>query len=306
VTGGAGFAGSHLLEHLAGRVELFGWNRSAPSPELAPLAAWTSVDLLDRDSVRRHLAEIRPEAVYHCAGAPHVGDSWRRTAEPLAQNVLTTHYLLDAIRLAGVRCRVLIAGSAMVYAPCASAVREDYPLAPGNPYGLSKLAQEQLGRQGWIEDGIEVVLARAFNHTGPRQRPVFSAPAFARQIALIERGALDPTVRVGNLDPRRDFTDVRDVVRAYSLLMERGVPGTVYNIASGIARPIRDLLDGLARRARVPVHITVDPERFRPNDLPVLVGDASRLREATGWTPEIPFDRMLDDLLEYWRAAARA
>lgn len=305
MTGAAGFAGSHLLEHLAGHSELVGWGRSAPPPGLARLAAWARVDLLDRDGVRQAVRDLRPDAAYHCAGASHAGESWRHTAEPLAQNVLATHYLLDAIRRAGVRCRVLITGTGMVYAPSLSPLREDDPIGPSNPYALSKLAQEQLGWRGWTEDGMEVVLTRAFNHTGARQRPTFSAAGFARQIALVERGALEPVIRVGNLDAQRDFTDVRDVVRAYGLLMERGAAGTVYNVASGIARPMRAVLDGLAQRSRVRVQISTDPERLRPNDTPVLVGDASRLRAATGWTPEIPFDRMLDDLLEYWRAAVR-
>jgi GDP-4-dehydro-6-deoxy-D-mannose reductase len=305
VTGAAGFAGSHLVEHLAGRHELAGWGRSTPPPELARLLTWTQLDLLDRDRVRQEIRALRPDVVYHCAGAPHVGESWRRTTEPLAQNVLTTHRLFDAIRRAGTPCRVLITSSGLVYAPSASPLREDDPIGPSSPYALSKLAQEQLGSRGWTEDGIDVVLTRAFNHTGPRQRAAFSAPGFARQIALVERGALEPLLSVGNLDAQRDFTDVRDVVRAYALLMEHGTPGSVYNVASGVPRPIRAVLDGLAARARVPVEIAVDPARLRPNDTPVLVGDASRLRTATGWTPQISFDQMLDDLLEYWRAVVR-
>jgi GDP-4-dehydro-6-deoxy-D-mannose reductase len=305
VTGAAGFVGSHLVEHLAGRYDLLAWARSTPPPELAPLARWTAIDLLDRDQVRRAIREARPDAVYHCAGAPHVGDSWHHTAEPLAQNVRTTHHLLDAVRRANVRCRVLITGSGTVYAPSAAPLREDDAIGPSSPYALSKLAQEQLGWRGWREDGIEVVLTRAFNHTGARQRPVFSAPGFARQIALIERGGQEPRIQVGNLEAQRDFTDVRDVVHAYALLMEGGTPGTIYNVASGVPRRIRAVLDGLAQRSRAPVEIAIDATRLRPNDTPVLVGDASRLRGATGWTPQIPFDRMLDDLLEYWRAAVR-
>jgi GDP-4-dehydro-6-deoxy-D-mannose reductase len=200
---------------------------------------------------------------------------------------------------------VLVTGSATVYAPSATPLREDDPLAPASPYAVSKLAQEQLAARGWTEDGIDVILTRPFNHTGPRQRPAFAAPGFARQIALIERGAIDPLIKVGNLDTARDLTDVRDVVRAYALLMERGTPGTVYNVASGIARSMRAVLDALVTRSRVPVRISVDPERLRPRDTPVIVGDASRLRTATGWAPAIAFDRMLDDLLEYWRAAVR-
>ncbi len=155
--------------------------------------------------------------------------------------------------------------------------------------------------QAVVEDGIETILARVFNHTGPRQSPTFAASSMARQIALIERGALAPVIKVGNLDTERDLTDVRDTVRAYAMLMERGTPGTIYNIASGVARPTRAVLDTLLSRARVPVRVEIDPARLRPNDIPVLVGNPTRLREATGWTPRIPFDQMLEDLLEYWR-----
>jgi GDP-4-dehydro-6-deoxy-D-mannose reductase len=304
VTGAAGFAGSHLLEQLAGHHELLAWSRSAAPSDVSRLAAWTRIDLLDRARVRQAIGELRPDAVFHCAGAPHVGDSWHHTSEPLATNVLTTHHLLEAIRRANLRCRVLITGSGTVYAPRATPVREDDAVAPSSPYALSKLAQEQLGWRGWSEDGIDVVLTRAFNHTGPRQRSAFSAPAFARQVALIERGVMEPLIKVGNLEAQRDFTDVRDVVRAYALLMDRGTPGTIYNVASGVARPIRAVLDGLAQRSHVAMSITIDPARLRPNDTPILVGDASRLTATTGWRAEISFDRMLDDLLEYWRALA--
>ena len=305
VTGAAGFAGGHLVEHLTGRGGLVAWARAEPPGELAALAAWHRVDLLDRDRVRQEIRSLRPAVVYHCAGAAHVGASWDDTARPLASNVMTTHFLLDALRRAGSACRVLITGSATVYAPSASPLREDDPLAPTSPYGLSKLAQEQLGLRGLAEDGVDVILTRAFNHTGPRQNPAFAAPGMARQIALMELGAVDPVMHVGNLDAERELIDVRDVVRAYALLMECGASGTIYNVASGAARSIRAVLGALIERSRVPVQVSIDPTRLRPNDTPVLVGDAARLRAATGWAPLISFDRMLDDLLDYWRRAAR-
>ena len=305
VTGAAGFAGSHLVEHLAGRCDLTGWTRSDPPADIANLARWTHVHLLDRERVRKEIGALRPTAVYHCAGAAHVADSWQDTALPLASNVLTTHYLLDALRRAGSSCRVVIPGSATVYAASTSPLQEDSPLAPASPYAVSKLAQEQLGRRALAEDGVDMILIRAFNHTGPRQSPAFAVAGMARQIACIERGGADPTIRVGNLDARRDLTDVRDTVRAYALLMERGVPGTIYNVASGVARPMRAVLDALVARSRVAVEIVLDPARLRSHDIPVLVGDSTRLRTVTGWTPLIGFDRMLDDLLGYWRTSVR-
>lgn len=293
VTGAAGFAGSHLVEHLTASGDaVVGWSRR-------------EVDLLDREAVRERIRGLRPSAIYHCAGAPQVAHSWEDTVRPLASNVLATHHLLDAVRRAGLKCRVLIPGSATVYRSSLSPLTEDDPVAPSSPYAVSKLAQEQLGVRACAEDGIDVLLTRSFNHTGPRQTPGFAAPAMARQLALIESGRVEPTIKVGNLEPQRDLTDVRDVVRAYRLLMERGQPGTPYNICSGTAHPIRDVLDGLRQRVRMPISIEVDPARLRANDLPILLGSPAKLHHDTGWKPAISFDRMLDDLLAYWRDVIR-
>jgi GDP-4-dehydro-6-deoxy-D-mannose reductase len=304
VTGAAGFAGSHLLEHLAGTADLVGWARSGAAPAVAALARWTFVDLLDANHVRQELADLKPSAVYHCAGDAHVADSWHDTARPLAGNVLATHHLLDGLRRAGSAARVVIAGSATVYAGSDRPHREDSPIAPSSPYALSKFAQEQIGLRALVEDGIDVIVTRPFNHVGARQSPKFSVSGMTRQIVSIERGEMDPVIRVGRLDTARDIADVRDTVRAYALLMQRGIPGTVYNIATGVARTMRMVLDALLERARVPVTVEVDPSRRRPHDDLILLGDATRLREATGWSPQISFDRMLDDMFAYWRSAA--
>ncbi len=307
VTGAAGFAGSHVVQMLAGTGDLVAWMRATPPPEeTVPLATWQQVDLLDRDAVRAAIHRARPDAVYHCAGAPNVANSWRDTVSPLSSNVLGTHILLDALRRAGSRCRIVIPGSATVYSPSASPLTEDSPVAPVNPYALSKLAQEQLGLISGSEDGIDVIVTRSFNHTGPRQSAAFAAPNMARQIALIEAEAAEPVIRVGNLDAQRDMTDVRDMARAYAALMEKGTPSTIYNVASGVARSMSAILEALVARARVAVRIETDPALLRPSDTPVLLGDASRLRTATGWQPEISFDRTLDDLLNYWRSITRS
>jgi GDP-4-dehydro-6-deoxy-D-mannose reductase len=290
VTGAAGFAGSHLVERL--------------QQSGADVTAWSrrDVDLLDRQAVRARIRELAPAAIYHCAGAPHVAHSWTDTAHPLRSNVLATHYLLDAVRRAGVRARVLVTGSAVVYRSAATPISENSAIEPSSPYALSKLAQEHLAVRAGAEDGVEVVITRSFNHTGPRQAASFAAPTLTRQIAMIEAGCMEPVIRVGNLDARRDITDVRDTVRAYELLMARGRPGVPYNVCSGKGYAIREILDGLLRRVGVPVRVEVDPSRLRPNDTPVLIGSPERLRTETGWQPEIPFDRMLDDLLAYWRS----
>ena len=304
VTGASGFAGGHLLQLLNAPQQVVGWTRSAPAPELEPLARWDHVDLLDRDSVRRAIDRLRPTHVYHCAGVAHVADLWRDTTRGLEGNVLGTEHLLDALRRAGQPCRVLVTGSAMVYAPSDTPIDEDHALAPASPYALSKLAQEELARRAVREDGLEVIVARAFNHTGARQTPAFAAPSMARQIAMIEAGRVEPVIRVGNLKAHRDLSDVRDVVRAYAALMTAGVSNSVYNVASGTARSIRSLLDSLVARAKVPVRVESDPARMRPSDVRFLAGNFSRLERATGWRPQISFDRMLDDLVNYWREQA--
>ena len=301
VTGAGGFAGSHLLRRLSGRHDLVAWGRSSPAPELISLARWQQVDLLDRDRVRALVRELRPAAVYHCAGSPHVAESFTDPARPLANNVLATHHLFDALRRAGVHSRVLLTGSAAVYGSSDAPLTEDSPVAPANPYAHSKLAQEQLGLRAVREDGVDVIVTRPFNHTGPRQTAAFMAPTLAKQIALIERGQHEPVLRVGNTSAVRDLSDVRDVVRAYEALMRSGSPATIYNVASGTGRSVQEVLDALIARAQVPVRVEIDPSRLRSADSPRLVGDASRLTQATGWRPEIPFERTIDDLLEYWR-----
>jgi GDP-4-dehydro-6-deoxy-D-mannose reductase len=302
ITGAAGFAGSHLAELLAAVPRLVCWSREAPPEGLVPTAEWRQIDLLDREHVRTAVQALRPAQIYHLAGVPHVGGSWDATTPTLAGNVLATHYLFDALRRAVVRARVLVTASATVYAPSDRPIAEDGALAPASPYALSKLAQEMRTMRAQIEDGLDVVVVRAFNHTGPRQVPSFAAPSFARQIAKIERGEQPPTIRAGNLAPLRDLSDVRDVVRAYVALMERGASGGVYNVASGVGRPVGDILHALVARSRVSVSLETDPALLRPNDTAALVGNCERLQRDTGWTPAIGFDQMLDDLLSYWRA----
>jgi len=302
VTGAGGFAGSHLLELLAAEpIDVVAWHR--PGSTTTPVAArrtWTAVDLLDRATVADRIAELRPAVVYHCAGAAHVGRAWESTETTLATNVLGTHHLLEGLRLASGPVRVLIPSSALVYRPATEALTEDHPLVPASPYGLSKLAQELLSMRA-IVDGIDIRIVRPFNHVGPRQDPWFVASGFARRIADIEAKRWPPEISVGNLDAQRDLTDVRDTVRAYRLIVERGRPGFPYNVCSGRAVVIGDLLEMLLARARVPIRILVDSSRMRPNDVPVLLGDPGRIRTELGWIPQIPLEQTLDDLLDYWR-----
>ena len=315
VTGAAGFVGSHLLDLLRhDDAPVTAWRKPSGSHQQtgrstsasAPAVTWHAVDLLDQNAVTSAVAALRPVAVYHCAAAAHVGNSWDRTHDTIETNVRGTHCLFRALRQADVRARVLIPGSALVYKQSRDALREDDALGPASPYAVSKLAQERLGARCAEEGGQAVVLTRSFNHVGPGQAPFFAASSFARWIAEIEAGRAEPTIFVGNLDAQRDLTDVRDTVRAYELLMQRGLPGRVYNVCSGRARSIRSILDGLLAEARVPVSVQVNPSRFRPNDTPVLLGDPRRIRDEIGWKPEIPMERTLHDLLDHWRGVVRS
>ena len=300
VTGATGFAGSHLVDALLrDHAAVAAWsNPGGAAPAEQPNVHWQSVDLVNRAAVARAIATLRPSAVYHLAGAAHVGDSWADPVRPLRVNTLGTHHVLEAIRLADLHCPVLIAGSALVYRPSTDALDEESPIGPPNPYGFSKLTQEVVAaRDAWSP----VYLARPFNHLGPRQSAAFVASAFARQIAEIEAGVADAVLHVGNLDACRDLTDVRDTVRAYRLLVEKGRPARPYNICSGRAYRIGDLLETMLRLARVRITTTVDPSRLRPSDTPVVLGNPTRIAAEVGWRATIPIDDTLGDLLDYWR-----
>ena len=305
VTGATGFAGSHLVEHLlADLPAIAAWRnpagQDAGRPD--PRVQWTGVDLLDRRAVLEALSRLRPSAIYHCAGSAHVGDSFSAPERALRVNVLGTHHLLDGVRDAGLTCRVFVTGSAMVYRHTTSPIGEDAPIGPSSPYGVSKLAQEMLALRA---ADTTVILARPFNHAGPRQSPSYVTSSFAQQIAEIEAGRRQPVLRVGNLDSRRDITDVRDTVRAYRVLLERGVPGRPYNVCSGRAYRVGDLLEQLVALSRASISIEPDPSRLRPSDDPIILGDCTRLRQETGWTARIPMSQTLRDLLDYWRARTR-
>lgn len=301
VTGAAGFAGRHLLEWLAPRGPVVGWRRPGETAPAMDGVTWHAVELLDAPAVAAALQLAAPTAIYHLAGMPHVGDSWAKAEETFAGNVVGTLNLFAAMRAQGCTCRVLITGSATIYQPSHAALTEDDPLAPNTPYGTSKLAQELAGLRAWREHGIPVIVSRSFNHTGPRQSPAFAAPAFARQLARIEAGLMPPVMKVGNLDAQRDLSDVRDTVRAYHALMTHGRPGACYNVCAGTAVSMQAVLDGLRAHIRVPVTVERDPARMRPADTPLVLGDPARLRADTGWTPAIPFDTTLADLIQYWR-----
>ena len=313
VTGAAGFVGSHLLAALTKSepsVKIMAWHRprAAGSTQLprafgdTSSVRWQAVELLDREAVTRGIAESRPSAIYHCGGMANVHGSWSTTLATLEANVSGTKHLLDAVSRSGLTPRILIPSSALVYGPSTRAITEDDALSPISPYGLSKLAQEMLG-QRVAEEGQAVLLARAFTHIGPGQELSYAASSFAHQVARIEADQQEPVIKVGYLDARRDLTDVRDTVGAYQALMARAVPGRAYNVCTGRAPQIRDVLNGLKRHSTVEIRVQVDPSRFRPQDNPLLLGNPARITNEIGWNPTIPLEQTLLELLDYWRQA---
>ncbi len=289
ITGGAGFVGSALATHLRDSGDtVVSTDRSNGGP-----------DITDRTSMLAFFADHRADVVFHLAGQPHVPTSWADPIGTFRANVEGTLNVLDGARAAGVG-RVVAVTSAEVYGRIDAddlPVAESHPLRPENPYAASKVAADAVALQAHLGSGQDVIRMRAFNHIGPGQRTAFAAAGLAERIVGAERRG-DTTLAVGNLTPRRDFTDVRDIVRAYRLAAVDGEPGAVYNVCSGVDRSIEELARGLLAAAGVELELVTDPELVRPVDVPVVRGDASRLRSDTGWEPEIPFARSLADIID--------
>ncbi len=261
-------------------------------------------DLRDYKSVSVILARTKPDLIFHLAAQSSVSASWREPWATLESNIRFQLNILQAVVDLGLEPRILVVGSNEEYgrvSPDELPITEANPLRPDNPYGVSKVAQDMLGLQYHLSHGLPIIRVRPFNHIGPRQDERFVAPAFAKQIAEIEAGLRPPVVKVGNLEAERDFTDVRDVVRAYWLILEEGEPGEVYNIGSGVPHSIQELLDTLLSLSEVEIAVEQDPTRMRPSDVPISYCDYSKLWECTGWEPTISFEESLRDVLNYWR-----
>ncbi|PZS22043.1 MAG: hypothetical protein DLM54_03515 [Acidimicrobiales bacterium] len=292
VTGGHGFVGGWLRQHL----EASGDEVTAPPP---------SVDVTDGPGLAAAMTDARPQAVYHLAGFTHVGQSWDAPEEAFRVNALGALNLLEAARRCPSPPRVLLVSSAEVYGRVDAAqlpITETAPLRPVSPYAASKVAAEYLGVQAYLGRDLPVLRVRPFNHIGAGQSPDFVVSAMAKRITEAEQSGRQE-LRVGNLSPRRDFTDVRDVVRAYRLALVGGQVGEAYNVCSGTDMTIGDLVRRLADLSGVDLHLVGDPALERPTDVDVLRGDAARLRAATGWVPEVPLDDTLRAVLDYWRSA---
>jgi GDP-4-dehydro-6-deoxy-D-mannose reductase len=311
ITGITGFAGSHLAEYILAEhpgVEVYGLVRWRSRTENIEAVRGRVVlkegDLKDLASLRAVLDQVRPDRIFHLAAQSFVPSSWKLPAETFAINALGQINLFEAALSLKLAPRIQIAGSSEEYGhvnPDEVPMKETNPLRPLSPYAVSKVAQDLLAYQYFKSYGLPAIRTRGFNHTGPRRSDVFVTSNFAQQIVEVEKGKREPVIRVGNLEAKRDFSDVRDIVRAYWLAAERGEPGDVYNIGSGRAYAMREVLETLLGKSKVKVRVEVDPERLRPSDVPILLADASKFRKLTGWEPRIPFEKTMADLLDYWR-----
>lgn len=311
ITGITGFVGSHLAELLLSKgYEVWGiarWRSGVENIEhIKSRLKIIEADLNDAHSFYNAIQKIKPDEIYHLAAQSFVPTSWVAPADTIKTNVIGTINLFEAIRKAGIDPKIQVACSSEEYGlvkPDEVPIKETHPLRPLSPYGVSKIAQDMLSFQYFKSYGLKIVVTRGFNHSGPRRGEVFVCSNFAKQIAEIEKGLREAKIKVGNLEAVRDFTDVRDMVKGYNLALEKGIAGERYNICSGKGYKIKEVLDMLLKMADKEIKIEEDPERMRPSDVPILIGDNSKFRKQTGWKPEIPFDKTLKDLLDYWREA---
>ena len=311
ITGASGFVGSHLVDYLAldSNNILFGTHFSKSPPKNLDKSKeriqLLEIDLRNENEVYNLVDKVKPDVIYHLAAFTSAADSFKSPRETVLNNIACQINIFEAMRKSKLlNSRTLVVASAEIYGTVKKEdlpMDEETPLNPTNPYAVSKLTQDFLGRQYFLSYGLKTVRVRPFNHVGPRQAPNFVVSSFAQKIVEIEKGKRAPILPVGNLEAKRDFTDVRDVVRAYSLLMEKGEFGEVYNIGSGTSYKISEVLEKLLSFSSAKITVNVDKSLFRPIDDPDLVCDATKINRLTGWKPEIPMEKTLKDTLDYWR-----
>lgn len=300
ITGINGFVGAHLSRLLLSKnLEVSGVDTSENFDRDEKIK-YCNIDLLDFEKLKKTIEGIKPELVFHLAGLSSVKISYGQPGLCKKINVTGTKNLLDAVIEAKINPRILVVSSAEVYGVQNSVpTKETADLDPKNPYAESKKEQEELCRR--YMEKLQIIISRSFLHTGPGQRPLFVTSDFAKQIAEIEKGLKEPVIEVGNLEARRSFTDVRDMVKAYYLSLQKCIPGETYNIGSGKGYSIKEALGMLLSMSNVKIEVIIDPKKIRPNDIPIQVGDISKFRSQTGWRPNIPFEKTLKDLLDFWR-----
>ena len=309
ITGIAGFAGSHLADALLkdSTTHVVGIHHPEHSPQHTmenERFEMHYLDILQPGQLEELIQEIAPDEVYHLAGMAHVQESWSYRRATIETNFLGTFYLLEACRRLPVFPQVLLVGSGECYGIVpveAQPISESRPLVATTPYAVSKIAQEILGVQYATTENLPVYISRPFNHTGPRQKETFVCSAFAMQVAMAELGMIAPEIHVGNLVARRDFSDVRDVVAAYMAILRKGRPGQPYNICSGKAVSVQEVLEMLLSHSTTRLSVIPDPKRFRPVDMPLMLGDCEKLRSETDWRSSRELSTTLLDLLNHWR-----
>ncbi len=312
ITGISGFVGSHLAEYLLAHTDwqIAGtvYGRLDNIAHIREHLAIFPAELSRLEVVRFIVEETRPDAIFHLAAQPIPSLSHHDPWFTLENNIRAQLNVLETVAQLKLACRVLVVGSSEEYgaiSPDDLPVAEDAPLRPTSPYAVSKVAQDFLGLQYWLSNRVEAVRVRPFNHIGARQRRGFVAPDFAAQIAEIQAGLRPPRITVGTLDVARDFSDVRDIVRGYYLALTKGQPGEVYNLGTGQAHTVRELLDTLISASAMAIEVVQDTKLTRPVEVPCVVADCSRIQKHTGWQAQIPFEQSLHDVLDYWREQVR-
>lgn len=307
IIGAAGFVGGYLIHHLNTDLHYQVAATKLPEEHLDTQEACIySLNILGADAILPLLKQLRPDAIVHLAAQSSVGLSWRKPDLTVDINIKGTLHILEALRVLDYKPRLLLIGSGEEYGhirPEESPITEDNLLRPGNIYAATKACQNMLGRIYADAYQLDILSVRAFNHIGPRQTDIFVVSDFSKQVAMIEAKLKEPVIHVGNLSAARDFTDVRDVVRAYGLLLSKGKTGETYNVGSGHALPIQQILERILTFSSVPIQIEVDPDKLRPIDVPIIEADITKLQADTGWTPHITLAQSIQDVLEYWRAS---
>jgi len=305
ITGGTGFVGSYLVRFLKSPDTKIIAVSSGEVQLQEPDVDYCQADICNLDDVRLFVREANPNEIYHLAAVSAVSDSWTDPRRTFDVNVIGSHNVFEAAMSLSSPPRILNVSTSQVYAPSASALVETNPLDPGNPYAATKAMAELLPVQYRKVTTGGIITARSFNHTGPGQDPRFVLPSFAKQLSEMEAGLIPPVLKVGNINVKRDFTDVRDVIVAYAALLEKGKIGEIYNVCSGRAVPLVDIVTELQRSCSATVKIEVDHARLRSSDPPQVVGDPTKIWKATGWSPRVTLESTLNDLLDYWRTKVK-